>query len=118
MFCSHCQKELPEDARFCSVCGRQLSENVVGHADPSDLSKTSEGAYSQQAPEPEHTLEIGPEEVVSQGLKEDSSPVEEGQDTPNKPTKETLYQGTHCLPSSPSCPIKHPSFRLFHLFPR
>lgn len=87
MFCSHCQKELPEDARFCSVCGRQLSQNAVGHADPSDLSRTSEEAYSQQASEPEHTLEIGPEEMVSQGLTEDDLPVKEGHDTPNKPKK-------------------------------
>lgn len=92
MFCSHCQKELPEDARFCSVCGRQLIENASSHADPSDLSGTSEAVYSQQASEPEHTLEIGPDGVVSQGLKEDSHPVEELQATPNKPKKKRFIK--------------------------
>ncbi len=30
MFCVFCGKELPDDARFCSACGKALDEKAVG----------------------------------------------------------------------------------------
>ena len=39
MFCKYCGKELPDNAKFCSKCGKQLIEVLSQTADISDDTK-------------------------------------------------------------------------------
>jgi tetratricopeptide (TPR) repeat protein/archaellum biogenesis ATPase FlaH len=58
MKCPHCQAELPDNSKFCGVCGRSLSTEVkcskCGHVNPADYKYCLQcgGALTEKAPEP------------------------------------------------------------------
>ena len=37
MYCSHCGKQIPDNAKFCPVCGTKIVENKRNNVDPMDL---------------------------------------------------------------------------------
>ena len=52
MFCSHCGKQIPDDAKFCPVCGTKVVKNTQNKqkVNPMDLLEhKSSDAYSRQS---------------------------------------------------------------------
>lgn len=103
MICPKCQKELPEDAKFCLECGTPL-ESKESELENNEVEDIKEEAVQETVINEPETQKATEDEIETQDeVKEDSESLEETSETNKedtveevqKETKETKEEETH-----------------------
>ena len=94
MICPKCQKELPEDAKFCLECGTPL-ESKESELENNEVEDIKEEVVQETVTDESETQEVTEDEIETQDeVKEDSESLEETSETNEEDTVEEVQEET------------------------
>ena len=94
MICPKCQKELPEDAKFCLECGTPL-KSKESELENNEVKEIKEEVVQETVTDEPETQEVTENETETQDeVKEDSKSLEETSETNEEDTVEEIQEET------------------------